>query len=827
MNIKELTTRAGWKKVWRKIPMPRIVRENPFTSLVYAGLVVAASVLIFLFVLAKTLPSIEEINSRQVAQSTKIMDRNNEVSLFEVSNGERRTVVLINEIPMILQEATIAIEDERFYEESAISYRGIARAVFVNLTKGGVVQGGSTITQQLARNAFLTLEQTALRKLKELLLAIRLHNNYTKDEILGLYLNEITYGPNIYGVETASQVYFKKSVRDINLAEAAILASIPKGPSYYTPWGNHQDKLFDRQKLVLQKMNELGYITDAEREEALRTTVTFQPQGYIIKAPHFVFAVQDYLIEKYGEDLVRAGGLTVKTTLDIKLQEVAERVVKEGADRNTRLYKGTNAALVAEDPKTGQILAMVGSKDYHDRASDGNYNVATQGLRQPGSALKPFIYLTAFNEGYTPETVLFDVPTEFVPNNPNCPAVPNYTAPNTVCFHPQDYDAPVGPASIRNSLAMSMNIPAVKALYLVGMKDAMNTLADFGVTTLTDASRYGLSLVLGGGEVHLIDMLSAYSVLANDGIKHDQVMVLEIRDAKGNVLEQYEEKATKVYDEQPIRQINDILSDVQARAPLFASSLGLTVFDGREVAMKTGTTNDYHDAWTFGYTPSLVVGVWAGNNDNKPMQRSGGSILAAVPIWSAFLKEILPLFPIETFSRPEPVSPEKPILRGDYLANSEVHTILHYVSRGNVIGPYPTNPAAADAQYVNWETGVQNWVVANHPEWLAPQAPSSTQTGGISLRIDSPSNGSFIQSGQSVSVSGLATSPNGLTSIRVYMNGSLINELPGTYPPNHPFVISFAVQNVQQQNTLTIAGVAGDGTTGSANVVLYAQGTQQ
>ncbi len=820
MKIKELVA---------KLPIPRIVRENPFSSLIYTGLVVAVGVLIFLFVLAQTLPSIEEINSRQVAQSTKIMDRTGEISLFEVSNGERRTIVPLAEMPKTLQNATIAIEDERFYQESAVSFRGIARAVFVNLIHGGVVQGGSTITQQLARNAFLTLEQTPTRKLKELLLAIRLNNNYSKDDILGLYLNEITYGPNIYGVETASQVYFKKSVTDINLAEAALLASIPKGPSYYSPWGSHTDKLFARQKLVLQKMNDLGYITDAEKTEAINTPITFQPQGYAIKAPHFVFAVQDYLIEKYGEDLVRAGGLVVKTTLDMKLQEIAEKVVKEGAERNTTLYKGTNAALVAADPKTGQILAMVGSKDYFDRANEGNYNVATQGLRQPGSALKPFVYLTAFKEGYTPDTVLFDVPTEFVPNNPNCPAVPDYKAANTVCFHPQDYGEYVGPTSIRNALAQSMNIPAVKALYLVGIKDAMSTISDFGVTTLTDANRYGLSLVLGGGEVHLVDLISAYSVLANDGIKHDQNMILEIRDAKGVILEKYEEKATKVADEQPVRQVNDILSDVQARAPLYSSSLGLTVFDGREVAMKTGTTNDYHDAWTFGYTPSLVAGVWAGNNDNKPMQKKGGSILAAVPIWSAFMKEALPAFPIETFPRPQQEIPEKPILRGDYLANHELHTILHYVSRGDATGPYPSNPTTADAQYHNWETAVQNWAMVhlpdyatyNNPYWNASSTSSSTQQGGISIRIDSPSSGSFVQSGQTISLTGVALSPNGLTMLRIYMNGVLLNELPSTYPANYPFGITFTASNVQQQNTLTVQGIAADGTVGNANITLY------
>jgi membrane peptidoglycan carboxypeptidase len=727
------------KKAAKKIHIPAIIRKHPWLSAGYAILIGILAVGIFLFVLARTLPSVEEITTRQVAQSTKIYDRTGEIPLYELSAGERRTVIPFDEIPQSVKDAVLAAEDQQFYNESAVSIRGIIRAFFVNLLHGGIVQGGSTITQQLAKNAFLTLDQTPVRKLKELLLAIRINQNYTKDQILALYLNEIPYGPSIYGVETASQVFFGKPARELTLAQSATLVGIAKAPSYYSPWGSHLSELMARKDSNLKKMRDFGKITDAQMTEAMAEKITFNQNQNGIKAPHFVFAVQDYLVKKYGEDMVRTGGLHVITTLDMKLQTIAEAKVLEGADRNTKLYDGHNAALMAEDPKTGQILAMVGSRDFFDTENEGNYNVATQGLRQPGSALKPFVYLTAFEKGYVPDTVLFDVATEFVPNNPNCPAVPNYNKTTTSCFHPQDFDPFVGPVSMRNALAQSMNIPAVKTLYLVGIKQALSTLSDFGITTLVDPRRYGLSLVLGGGEVHLSELLGAYSALAEDGTKHDQSMILEVRDAKGNVLESYEDNATNVADPQYVRMVNSVLSDVNARAPLYSASLNLTVFPGREVAMKTGTTNDYHDAWTFGYTPSLAVGVWAGNNDNTAMKRNGSSILAALPIWSAFMKEAITSYPEETFTRPEPTYPEKPVLRGDYLSTGDgVHDILYYVNKNDPTGPAPLNPED-DAQFYDWETGVQNWVGGHPLDFpLASSTASSTPNGSSTFPFGLP-----------------------------------------------------------------------------------------
>ncbi len=673
------------------------------------GIVVSSFfILAFLGMLyfAKTVPSITEISSQQISQSTKIYDRTGTVLLYEINNGARRTLAPASAIPQSLKDATIAIEDQNFYDEPAFDVKGILRAIYVDVTHGGLVQGGSTITQQLARSAFLNFDQTISRKIGQY---------YSKDQILALYLNEVSYGPNISGVEEASEAYFGVSVDKINLAEAALLASMPQAPSYYSPWGTHTDQLFKRERTVLQKMYDLGKITKAQLADALNYKIAFEPQvPHGIKAPHFVMAVENYLSSKYGDNLVERGGLKVVTTLDWNLEQSAEDAVAKGVLRNVQLYDSHNGALVAQDPKTGQILALVGSADYFDQKNNGNFDVATQGLRQPGSSLKPFVYLTGFQMGYTPDTILFDAPTEFS-TYPSCPAIPDFSTPNIHCFHPQNFEGTfVGPISVRDALAQSVNVPAVEMLYLVGANRAVQNISNFGVTTFTDPSQYGLSLVLGGGAVHLVDLTEAYSVLAADGIKHAQSMVLTVQDANGNTLETWSDQASPVVDPQPVRLINQVLSDPEARAPLFQASLGQTVFPGYDVALKTGTSNDYRDAWSMGYTPSLVVGVWAGNNNNAAMKKNGSSILAAVPIWSAFMKQALPLVSNETFTQPDPVNPQKPILAGNYAPDSSgrIHSILYYVDKNDPEGPAPSDPAA-DPQFNNWEAAVSDWLLKN------------------------------------------------------------------------------------------------------------------
>jgi membrane peptidoglycan carboxypeptidase len=809
-------------KTWRALT--RVRWRRWFALLVLAGAVGVLSLFGAVVALSQNLPSVEQIDSRTLIQSTRIYDRTGEKMLYELSGGKKRVVVPFEDIPQHLKDATIAIEEQNFYDNPAFDWRGIARALWANFRSGVVVQGGSTITQQLAKNAFLTPERTIDRKLRELLLAIQLSRHYSKEKILWLYLNEIPYGTTIYGAGTASEAYFNKPVRDITIAEAAILAAIPRNPPFYYPWGSHTDQLFRRQQIILRRMLELGKITQEQHDQAAAEQVAFQPQTNGIEAPHFALAIQDYLVEKYGEDMVRTGGLSVITTLDWDLQEIAERVVSEGAARNEDLYQGYNAALVAQDPKTGQILAMVGSRDYNEESLpagcrpgvnckfEPNFNAATQALRQPGSALKPFAYLAAFEKGFLPQTAVWDVATEFVPNRPECPPVPNFENRDTRCFHPQNYDGDFkGPISLRDALAQSVNIPAVKVLYLSGMDYVLDRMREFGVSTLTDPRRYGLSLVLGGGEVKLVDMVQAYSVLAADGIRREQRLVLEVKDSRGRVLEAFRPEERRVADSQYVRMVNDILSDVRARSPLFQSSLRLTTFPDYDVALKTGTTNDYKDAWAMGYTPFLTVGVWAGNNDSVPMQRRGGSILASVPIWSAFLAEALPKFAPEAFPRPEAPSLVKPVIAGEYLQHGQAHSILYYVDRADPAGPQPANPAK-DPQFWNWEMGVFRWV---QERW----GGTGTTDGSFVIRVDQPEAGAFV--GNEVRVSAEISSPAPITRIQISFNQRVVQEFHGEFQSPHQIQLSFFPPDMQQQNLLAIEAWHGDGGNTRSEVIVY------
>jgi penicillin-binding protein 1C len=794
-------------------------------ALLYFAILAVSGTLLsgaFVLYLIKGLPSLEQIDNRQISESTKIYDRTGTVLLYELSAGEKRTVAPFNEIPAALKNATIAIEDERFYDNPAFDWRGILRAGFVNLRRGEISQGGSTLTQQLARNAFLSPEQTVTRKIRELILAIRLANHYSKDEILHLYLNEVPYGPTVYGVEAASRAYFNKPVRELSLAESAVLAAITKAPTYYSPWGSHVPDLLRREKLILQKMRDLQMISAEEFARAASEEVSFQPRGIGIKAPHFVLLVQDYLVKKYGEDVVRSGGLSVVTTLDWELQQAGERAVVEGAERNEKLYGGKNAALVAQDVASGQLLALVGSRDYFDTKNEGNFNVATQGLRQPGSALKPFSYLSAFAKGFRPETIIFDVPTEFAPNNPECPAIPDYERDGPPCFHPHNFDETFrGPITLRDALAQSVNIPAVKVLYLAGLTDVLRTLADFGITTLDDPSRYGLSLVLGGGEVRLHELVGAYGVLAADGIRHGQGIVLEIKDAAGKTLESYSEASESVADPQHVRLINGVLSDTEARAGLFGSSMGLTVFPGYDVALKTGTSNDYHDAWAIGYTPSLVVGVWAGNNNNAAMHKQGSSILAAVPIWSAFMKEALRNQPQEAFVKPDTNPASKPFLSGEYMPGNQIHAELFWVNREDPSGPPPEDPTR-DPQFNNWEFAVLSWVKDNAAAFVAnPLFPRSATSALPIIALQSPAPGAFFSS--PVLVEAKIFSEEALVGATLLWNGRVIQEI--VIPNQTPYTVtaSFSPPGVLPQNSLELRVLTASGKVGVVASVVYAR----
>ncbi|MEK7192066.1 MAG: PBP1A family penicillin-binding protein [Patescibacteria group bacterium] len=782
------------------------------------GLLVIGGLSFLLIV--KDLPSPDILNSRQVFESTKIYDRTGEFLLYEIHGEEKRTIIPFEKIPDHVKQATIAIEDANFYKHSAFDIKSIIRAFLVNLTRGRISQGGSTITQQLAKNAFLTPKRTITRKVKELVLAIRLENQFSKDEILNLYLNQIPYGANAYGIEAASQTYFQKHAENLNLAEAALLASLPKAPSYYSPWSTHVQDLMDRKNLVLEKMVELNYIDEKTKKIAQNYKFEFAPKFTSIKAPHFVIAVQDYLNKRYGEDFVRTAGLKVTTTVDWKLQELAEKAVADGAQRNEELYQGKNAALVAQDASTGQVLALVGSKNYFD-ANDGNFNVATQGLRQPGSTIKPFAYLAAFQKGFTPETVVFDLETEF-----DATEIPENS------YKPQNFDEKFrGPVTLRKALAQSINIPSIKTLYLAGIDAVLRLTKDFGITTLTERSRYGLSLVLGGGEVKLIDLVNAYSVLAQEGIKHKQSLILKvIQDDK--ILEEYEDDPQKVIEPQYTRLINDILSDVESRAPLFSNSLGLTVFPNQEVALKTGTTNDYRDAWAVGYTPTFVVGVWAGNNDNTPMQKKGSSILAAIPIWNAFMSESLKGRVTETFNHPDPIFTDKPMLKGEYVINysvgnqnfPQIHDILFYVDKDDPLGPAPKNPER-DSQYLNWDEPVQEWVktnlsnLGNVNQLLPINAQIIGENQEIKINLIWPENGGFIKN--PVEITADIKSGINLKSVEIYFNEILLDRVINLGSNYYIYRKNISLENVKTQNKFKISVLNESNIRSEKEIILY------
>ncbi|HSH31873.1 MAG TPA: transglycosylase domain-containing protein [Candidatus Saccharimonadales bacterium] len=597
--------------------------------------------LIFLLFLwfAKDLPSPGKVNARVGAQTTKFYDRDEKKILYEVFGDKNRSVIEFEQMPDNIKEATIAIEDKDFYKHGAFSSVGIVRAAFVNLFRPETgIQGGSTITQQYVKNALLSSERTFSRKIKELILSIEIEAFYSKNDILRLYLNEIPYGTNSYGIKAAAKTYFdKENPKDLTLDEAALLAAIPRAPTYYSPYGQHTDDLVARKGLILDLMAEQGYVTKSEAEEAKKTDTLgkIRPVQNLyanITAPHFVLYAQELLEAKFGNKYVTEGGLKVITTLDLDKQEASEAAIARGMP-GIRANGGSNAAMVSADPKTGQIYSMVGSYKFDD-PKFGAVNVATSD-RQPGSSFKPFAYATAFGKNHGPGTTLYDVTTDFGGG-----------------YKPENYtDQTYGVQSMRTALAGSLNITSVKTLYLAGIPDTLKTAHEMGITTLKgNPSQYGLSLVLGSGEVKLVDMVNAYQSFANGGVHYQPTAILKATDPKGKVIQEYkpDKNPEQVLDPQVAYLISDVLSDNGARAYIFGNAL--TLPGGRKAAVKTGTTENYRDAWTVGYTPSLVAGVWAGNNDNKPMTRAASAI--AAPIWRDFMTKTLSSTRNEEFTRP-------------------------------------------------------------------------------------------------------------------------------------------------------------------------------
>ena len=670
------------------------------------------------------LPDFNNFENRDISNSTKIYDRTGKVVLYNIHDNVRRTEINIDQISPYIRQATISIEDEHFYEHNGFRPTSFIRALLANFQSGGFSQGGSTIDQQVIKNALLTREKTITRKIKEIILAIKLDKQLNKNTILQIYLNESPYGGTIYGVEEASLSFFNKHAKDVTLTEAAYLAALPQSPTYYSPYGQHINLLEKRKNLVLQKMFDLGYINEQEKNNAQNEKIIFERDvSDSGKALHFVMYIREYLVEKYGEDLMRNGGLKVITTLDYDLQKNMESIVKQGALDNEKKYKASNAALVAIDPHNGEILSMVGSRDFFDKNIQGQYNIATA-KRQPGSSFKPIVYAQAFKDGYTPETVLFDTPTQF---SSLCDAYgkPFQGVDDSICYSPENYDGLFrGPISLRNALAQSLNVPAVKLLYLVGIKNAVNLAQQMGLSTIQDPSRYGLSLVLGGGEVSLLELTNAYGVFADNGKYNAPTGILEVRDKDDILLEKYTQNEKEVLPDAVTSLISSVLSDKNAKIPSYGQSSPL-YFNDRPVASKTGTTNDYRDVWVIGYTPSLVVGMWGGNNDNTSINKKVSGLVLA-PVWRKAMDSALNNKPIEYFPDPMPNTSQKPILKGIWCSSNGVHTILNDVIKDDPDNGYPNNPYS-DTQYNLWNTSIQDWTAKNGTKCQNQTATPTTQ----------------------------------------------------------------------------------------------------
>ncbi len=691
-------------------------------ALIGLGFFVVGGILVYIAI--SPVPDISSLTSRQLDQSTKIYDRTGQVLLYDYNRDAKRQIVPITDISPNLINATIAIEDSTFYEHGGIRLTSIIRAMIADALGGSLSQGGSTITQQVVKNLLLTNQKSIIRKVQEWMLAIKLEQVYSKDQILETYLNNIPFGGTLYGVEAASDAYFGKTAKDLSPAESAYLAAMIQAPSYYSPYGTHQDDLTIRKNLVLDRMHQLGFIDDATYTSAKSEVVTFAPTGQnSIIAPHFVFYILNELESLYGPNALLSG-LRVTTTLDADLETKAESIVNTYALQNVKTFNASNASLVAVDPPTGQILAMVGSRNFFDTDIDGQYNAALA-LRQPGSTMKPFIYSLALMNGYTRDTVVFDVPTQF---STSCK--PSDTSNNTApCYAPSDFDGTFrGPMTFETAIAQSINIPAIKVLYLVGIQNAVNLAKSFGLTTLGDAAQYGLTLVLGGGEVRLLDLVGAYSAFANDGVLNTPTGILEVDDAQGNVLQKYASQPTQVIPTNIARDMSAMLSDAPARVPEYALNSPLS-FPGYDVAVKTGTTDDTRDAWVIGYTPSIAIGVWAGNNDNSKMVKSIAGFIAA-PMWHEAMAYALTKYPRTYFGEPDPISTSvPPMLRGQWQipdANGNVvpHDLLYWTDKNNPQGPPPTN-TSQDPQYAYWEYGLSAWYTSH----------SNLFTGGVMLPV--------------------------------------------------------------------------------------------
>ncbi|KKU56654.1 hypothetical protein A3C34_02365 [Candidatus Amesbacteria bacterium RIFCSPHIGHO2_02_FULL_48_21] len=602
------------------------------------------------YYLLKDLPSPSSLSSAPLPLTTHIRDRNG-IELYQVYSSQNRTLIKLADLPPHVKQAIIAIEDKDFYSHRGFSVRGILRALFNTLKSPSrlkctlstehcslFTEGGSTITQQLVKTALLSPERTLSRKLRELILAIAVEQAFSKDQILEMYLNRVGFGGAAYGIEAAAQTYFGKSATALNIAEAALLAGLPASPTTYSPFGAHPELALSRQREVLRHMVAAGFLTWDQAESSSSVQLTLNPPQNNIKAPHFVMYIKELLAQKFGSEIVEQGGLDVTTSLDLPLQETVQRIVAEEIAKVDYLQI-TNGAAVVTHPQTGDILSLVGSRDFFDVEHDGQFNI-TRALRQPGSAIKPINYALAFSRNFTAGSYIDDSPVTF-------------RIPGQEPYSPVNYDRRFhGRVTLRTALASSYNVPAVKLLAAGGVEHMIGLGQQMGISSWTDLSRYGLSLTLGGGEVTMLDMAQVYGTFAASGTKADLRLILEIRDSTGRILEKTPTPSPRpVLDPRIAFLISDILSDNAARTPTFGPN-SLLFIPGSQVAVKTGTTNNLRDNWTIGYTPDRVVVVWVGNNDNSPMSYIASGVTGAAPIWRSITDHLLSNHPSVGFTPP-------------------------------------------------------------------------------------------------------------------------------------------------------------------------------
>lgn len=773
-----------------------------FVAAVFLGII--AFLVLFAWY-SRELPKPGEVVRRE-GFSSKIYDRDGQL-LYDLFEEERRNPVRLADIPADLKNATVAIEDRDFYKHKGFDFLTIVRIPYNLLFRQRVV-GGSTLTQQLVKNVLLTNERTVIRKFKEFVIAVQIERKFTKDEILEMYLNEAPYGGNGWGVGTAVEMYFNKPLAELTLLEAAFLAGLPQRPSVYSPYSGSLDDQGKpywhlRTRAVLAAMRENDYITAAAYEDALAQLeeMTFERAVSQIKAPHFVFYVRKQLEDLFGPEIVSRGGLKVTTTLDWELQEKAQMAVMEEVE-TVKKYDISNGAALALNPQTGEILAMVGSKDYFDSEIGGQFNVTVDALRQPGSSIKPITYLGMIQQGYNPASMLMDVQTTFNRNEREQP------------YTPKNYDGVFrGPVSLRDALGSSLNIPAVKALAIVGLENFLNLSYSMGLTTLEptreNLQRYGLAVTLGGAEVRMIDLAKAYSAFANGGLKVEPVAILKVENNDGQVI--YEHRQTtgpRVIDEGAAFIVNDILSDNQARLLAFGANSLLNT--GRPIAVKTGTTNSMKDNWTIGWSQEVLVATWVGNNDGTPMSYVASGITGASPIWRRIIFAALDLgYQAPAWQQPDNVDRVELDALSGHRSHSGFPTKWDYIIKGTLSNePDPihrllkvckgeehklaTAAKVAAGDYVNkefitlreddpfsedgrnrWQEGINAWLAGQTDSRYGDPQEYCGEAADISVSLERPSHEENF-SGEEIDFRIKAGSDAGIAKLELYVDGKLV-----------------------------------------------------